>query len=114
MLWLDQSARSWQGPGILLDFGDFNSPVDKWFPGRSAYEGPVSARVLVDWPRFQEECEKEWSRKQMEQTEKDRLAEKEDSALEDTAGYVELGYGKRREYRGYFNRKCFAAYTVRR
>jgi hypothetical protein len=30
-----QKPDNWQGPGIFLDWGDYNSPVDPWFRGRN-------------------------------------------------------------------------------
>lgn len=89
------NERNWQGPGILLDLGDYNTPVDKWFPGRAAYQPPVSADVLVDWSAAQEEAAREWNRKEAlldredESAEHEKLAGQQEFALEETARYVE-------------------------
>jgi hypothetical protein len=107
----DACERNWQGPGILLDFGDYDVPVDKWFPGRSAYHRTMSARVVVNLKRLEEEVKKEWDRLHelrhsgVGPTEEEKLKEKEKDARMDTARYVELGHRRNRWYRGYFDRK---------
>lgn len=104
-------ARNWQGPGILLDFGDYNSPVDPWFAARCAYHAPVSAEVIVDWPKVEERADREWDRKAelREQgigpTEEELRAEKQQRALSDTARFVERGYKPSRWYTSYFDRE---------
>jgi hypothetical protein len=101
--------RNWQGPGILLDFGDYSSPVDRWFNGRGAWDPCLSARVLVDRAKFDkeaiEECKRleELEEQGLEPTEEEERLEEKECAQDDTAMYVEWGY---KGYRGsYFDRK---------
>lgn len=44
---------NWQGPGILLDFGDYNSPVDPWFKARCAYHKHTTAEYIIDREKAQ-------------------------------------------------------------
>ena len=103
--------QNWQGPGILLDFGDYNAPVDQWFEGKSAYHPCDSADVLVDWDRVREEARKEWERQQelreegIGPTEEEKRAMKKKRMSADTAKHVEWGYQANRWHTSYFDRK---------
>jgi hypothetical protein len=107
----DAMGRNWQGPGILLDFGDYNSPVDQWYEGRGACDLCLSAEVLVDRKRVEERLCKEWDKKAelrqrgIKPTEEEVLAEKKRQASRKTAICVEWGYQANPWYTPYFDRK---------
>ncbi|KAK4240598.1 hypothetical protein C8A03DRAFT_41911 [Achaetomium macrosporum] len=104
----DPTERNWEGPGMLLDFGDYSSPVDKWLDGGSAYRPPVSARVVVDWATVQKEATEKWNRihelriSGVGPTAGEKLEDEKERVREDTATYIERGYRKNRLYPGYF------------
>lgn len=103
--------RNWQGPGILLDFGDYNSPVDQWYEGRGACDPCLSAEVLVNRKRVEERLCKEWDKKAelrqrgIKTTEEEVRAEKKRQASRETAICVERGYQANPWYTPYFDRK---------
>jgi hypothetical protein len=123
---------NWQGPGILLDFGDYNSPVDSWFRGQICewYRKPGDAKYVVDyeavWKRAGEEARRKYDnpnegkesgneneQEGKEKSDKQREEEKEEKARKarsDTAKSVERGYLKSRWYLGYFERKWAACH----
>ncbi|KAH6847515.1 hypothetical protein B0I37DRAFT_375248 [Chaetomium sp. MPI-CAGE-AT-0009] len=89
---------NWQGPGILLDFGDYNSPVDPWFKARSAYHRHATAEFIVDRKTAEARSSEAWNRKQalrdqgIGPTEEEKREREQVRARSDTARLVEWGY----------------------
>lgn len=103
------NERNWQGPGILLDFGDYNSPVDQWFLGRSAYYPCPAAEIVIDRAKVEARVTEEFDRKSMLRdqgilpTEEEKRAEEMEQARGKTARTIERGYQWGRRYRSYFD-----------
>lgn len=101
--------KNWQGPGILLDFGDYNSPVDTWFKALSAYHPRRSAEIIVDRAmveaRIEEEGNKLWELRDqgIGPTEEEKRAQEQKRATANTARFIEWGYQDRQ--RSYFDCK---------
>lgn len=101
--------KNWQGPGILLDFGDYNSPVDQWFEGGGAYYPRPSAEILVDRANVEAREAQEFDSKAklrqqgIEPTGEEKRAEEMEQMREHTARAVERGYQWGRRYRSYFD-----------
>ncbi|KAK4154005.1 hypothetical protein C8A00DRAFT_14848 [Chaetomidium leptoderma] len=98
----DTHERNWQGPGVLLDFGDYNSPVDRWFQAGGAYHPCLSAEVVIDMAKVQARAAEERKREhelreagveptEEEEREEERALAKEHASA-DTARFVEWGY----------------------
>jgi hypothetical protein len=105
----DADKRNWQGPGILLDFGDYTSPVDRWFGARSAWRPCLSAEAIVDWDQFEEKIDRELNRlKELRERgidEEEKREQQKKFAQEDTTEAMEWGYEASRWHRSYFDRK---------
>ncbi|SPQ19173.1 c24314d0-54a7-4b87-9e1c-9fa5156454ae [Thermothielavioides terrestris] len=84
---------NWQGPGMLLDFGDYNSPVDPWFRGASCYFPPAPAAKVVDPAAYDRWAIDEATRLRSEATkEDDERREMESTIKSKTARLVEFEY----------------------
>ncbi|KAH6623430.1 hypothetical protein F5144DRAFT_583213 [Chaetomium tenue] len=99
---------NWQGPGILLDFGDYNSPVDPWFKARCAYHKHTAAEYIIDRKKAQAESSAEWNRinnlrhQGIGPTEEEKRKREKEKAQSDTARFVEYGYDEHQRYLSYF------------
>ncbi|RYP53368.1 hypothetical protein DL768_001613 [Monosporascus sp. mg162] len=72
---------NWQGPGILLDFGDINSAVDPWFD-ESSYRRPLPpTEMIVDYQGYHKRM-----------AERVRQIDKEQPRAEDYRGATEAGH----------------------
>jgi hypothetical protein len=104
--------ENWQGPGILLDFGDYHSPVDPWFKALSSYHPCRSAEILVDRAAVEARVEEEEIRmRELEDqgigpTEEEKRAQEKGRATAKTARYIEWGY-QDKWHRSYFDRKSW-------
>jgi hypothetical protein len=102
--------ENWQGPGILLDFGDYNAPVDPWFKALSSYHPCRSAEILVDRAAVEARAEEEENRmRELEDqgigpTEEEKRAQEKERVTAKTARYIEWGY-QDKWHRSYFDRK---------
>lgn len=90
--------RNWQGPGILLDFGDYHSPVDQWFHGGDAFTTCPLAAALLDWDGYMAKLSKKTTKEEVR-------AGKKFEARGKTARYVESGYDGELWSVSYFKRK---------
>lgn len=102
---------NWQGPGILLDFGDYNSPVDPWFRARCAYHKHTTAEYIIDRQKVQAALTAESKRinnlrdQGIGPTEEEERERKKVRAQSDTARFVEYGYDEYERYLSYFQCK---------
>jgi hypothetical protein len=104
------NEKNWQGPGVLLDFGDYNSPVDPWFEALCAYHPHPPAEIFIDRAAVEARAREEGDRMRelrddgIGPTEEEKQEEEKERAAADTAHFVELGY-QDRWHRSYFDRK---------
>jgi hypothetical protein len=97
---------NWQGPGMLLDFGDYNSPVDPWFHGASCCFPPAPAAKIVDPAAFHRWAIDEATRLRSEATkEDDERSEMESTIKSKTARLVEFEYHGRQAPPWFLKRK---------
>ncbi|KAG7293923.1 hypothetical protein NEMBOFW57_003983 [Staphylotrichum longicolle] len=101
--------KNWQGPGILLDFGDYNSPVDQWFRARRAHHPRPSAELVLDRPNVEARAAQEFDqelrlREQGIGPKKEaKQAQEKQQAIANTARAIERGYQGDQRYRSYFD-----------
>ncbi|KAK3292824.1 uncharacterized protein B0H64DRAFT_326975 [Chaetomium fimeti] len=104
-------AVNWQGPGILLDFGDYNSPVDQWFPAVFCYTPRPEAEFIIDPKTVEARISEKYNRIRVlrdqgigptEEEKRERDIERASAA---TGRWVEWGYYEDRRGRSYFNCK---------
>ncbi|KAK4139077.1 uncharacterized protein C8A04DRAFT_41003 [Dichotomopilus funicola] len=104
---------NWQGPGILLDFGDYNSPVDPWFEARCAYHKHTTAEYIIDRTKALEESSAEWDRinnlrdQGIGPTEEEKQKREKEKAQSNTARFVEYGYDEHQRYLSYSECKAW-------
>jgi Tat protein secretion system quality control protein TatD with DNase activity len=103
--------ENWQGPGILLDFGDYNSPVDPWFAALNAYRPQPTAEIVIDPEAVEARGVELWNKQEelyrqgVRPTKEEKREKKRIEAMENTAELVERGYDAGRRYVSYFERK---------
>ncbi len=105
------NIKNWQGPGVLLDFGDYEAPVVSRFDGAGAFHEAPSAEFLLHRKEVMERSNREWNEMEARRaqgllTEEEKLAEKRQFVAGDTAEYVERGYRPGQWDASYFVRKC--------
>lgn len=104
------NEKNWQGPGILLDFGDYNSPVDPWFEALCAYHPHPRAEIFIDRATVEARARQEGNRirelrdEGIGPTEEEKRENEKEEATADTAMFIEWGYQDKR-HRSYFDRK---------
>jgi len=104
------NIKNWQGPGILLDFGDYEAPVVPLFDGAGAFAEVPSAEFLLHRAEIMARPSTEWDEwnKRYEEgrlTEEEKLAEKRKRAAEETSEFIERGYRRGQWDASYFVRE---------
>lgn len=104
------NIKNWQGPGILLDFGDYEAPVVPLFGGAGAFHKGPSAEFLLHRAEIMARPSTEWDEwhKRYQEgrlTEEEKLAEKRRRAAGRTAEFIERGYRRGQWDASYFVRE---------